>query len=172
MTSRSTAYHHCLTVTITNLTPGTQPRQVPDSPTRQPGNPATRQHPAAPGSTRQHLEVPAHPHSLAAPGTYPAAPGSTRHRPGTPAPPRHHPGTTPAPPRHHPGNPATRPGNTRQPGNKLLVEYQHGADQNNPDVTRTPSLSSPRRGSKIPIMSETMPSHVYLYQARQGLGKG
>ena len=60
---------------------------------------ATRQHPAAPesgrtssqpGSTRQHPAAPRHP----------AAPGN------------------PALTRQHPGNPATRPGNTRQPGNQ------------------------------------------------------
>ena len=118
--------------TITHLTPGTQPRQEPrqsDPATyRQTGSPATRQpgNPAAPGSTRQHLEVPPHRLSLAAPGSTrqhpaadPAAPGSTRQQtrqqtrqtrlaaPGNPA-------NT----RQHPGNPATRPGNTRQPGNQ------------------------------------------------------
>jgi hypothetical protein len=62
---------------ITHLTPGTQPRQEPRQPDpatyRQPGNPA------APGSTRQHLEVPPHGLSLAAPGStrqHPAAPGN------------------------------------------------------------------------------------------------
>jgi hypothetical protein len=113
--------------TITHLTPGTQPRQEPRQPDpatyRQPGNPATRQHPAAPGSTRQHLEVPPRRLSLAAPGSTrqhpaadPAAPGS---RPGSPAadPANPAPGNTPAT-RQTPGNTlATRQPDPATPGN-------------------------------------------------------
>jgi hypothetical protein len=55
------------------------------------------QHPAAPGSTRQH---PAVTRQQTRQTLHPAHPGN------------------PANTRQHPGNPATRPGNTRQPGNQ------------------------------------------------------
>jgi len=124
VTSRPTASHHCLTLSPT-WHPEHSPGRSPDSPTRQPtGKPAARQpgNPAAPGSTRQHLEVPPHCLSLAAPGStrqHPAAPGSRPgSRPGKPGTRQtRQPGKDLATPRQ-PGNPATRPGNTRQPGNQ------------------------------------------------------
>jgi len=104
-------------------------RQPGNPATRQPGNPA------APGSTRQHLEVPPHRLSLAAPGStreHPAAPGSTRSTrqqtsyriaadpaadPANPAP-----GSTwQAATRQTPGNPTRQHPATRQPGLNLRV---------------------------------------------------
>jgi len=104
-----------MSLVVSNPAARTQPDKSPDSTTRQPGstrqpgNPATRQHPAAPGSTRKCAHV------LTA-WQNPAAPGSTRQHLAAPR----HPAApgNPALTRQHPGNPATRPGNTRQPGNQ------------------------------------------------------
>ena len=68
-----------------------------------PGKPGNPGNPAAPGSTRKcpHIVSAWQLHSAADPAN--PAPG----KPGNPA-----------KTRQHPGNPATRPGNTRQPGNQ------------------------------------------------------
>jgi hypothetical protein len=108
--------HHCdiqthsissLLDTITHLTPGTQPRQEPRQPDsatyRQPGNPATRQHPAARWKCPHIVSAWQHP---AVTRQHPAEPG-TRQHPAT----RQTPGNTPAtrqPDPATPGNPATR----------------------------------------------------------------
>jgi hypothetical protein len=132
--------HHCdvqthsissLLDTITHLTPGTQPRQEPRQPDpatyRQTGKPATRQHPAAPGSTWKCPHIVSAWQHPAAPGStrqqtrqHPAAPGSTRQQTRQQTRQNRHPAApgNPANTRQHPGNPATRPGNTRQPGNQ------------------------------------------------------
>ena len=83
-----------------------------DPATRQPGNPATRQQP---GSTRKWT------HILTA-WQHPAAPGSTRQHPGsTPAPgSTRQPGTDPATP-WQPGNPTRQHPASRQPGLKIKL---------------------------------------------------
>ena len=67
-----------MSLVVSNPAARTQPGRSPDSTTRQPGNPATRQpgNPAAPGSTWKWMHV------LTA-WQHPAAPGSTRQHPGT-----------------------------------------------------------------------------------------
>jgi hypothetical protein len=147
VTSRSTASHHCLTLShppdTRNTAPAGEPRQ-PDPArtrqeqrTRQPGNPqpgkpgSTRQQ-AAPGaapvsrnSTRQHPSapgsVPAHPHSLARapPGQHPSSLPAV---PGTRGPGRQ-PGTTdrPGPPRHPRPDASPTRHTTLQPGLKTRL---------------------------------------------------
>ena len=89
---------------------------LPQQDCEEPGNPANPATPATPATTatRQHP---------AAPGSAPTSsqPGSTRQHPAAdPANPAPGKPGNPAKTRQHPGNPATRPGNTRQPDNQDL----------------------------------------------------